>query len=135
MKTKLRSFLHVTVCALVALTLSAQADDKKPDPTGTWTWTQQGQNNQSRTVTAKLKLEGEKLTGTVSGRQSDTAIENGKIDKDEISFTVTREFNNMKLVSKYTAKISGDTLKGKISSERNGQTQSRDWDAKREAAK
>jgi hypothetical protein len=37
-------------------------------------------------------------------------------------------------VTKYTGKISGDTIKGKSESERDGQPTSRDWVAKREAA-
>jgi hypothetical protein len=50
---------------------------------------------------------------------------------EEISFTVTREFNGNKMVSKYNGKVSADAIKGKIESERNGQPQSRDWEAKR----
>jgi len=137
MQTNLRTFIQTAVCALVALTLPAQAQDKdkKADPTGTWTWSTTGQDGTARTSTAKLKLEGDKLTGTVSGRQNDTAIENGKVAGDEISFSVTREFNNNKITQKYAGKISGDSIKGKISFEREGQAQSRDWEAKREAAK
>jgi len=37
------------------------------------------------------------------------------------------------MVSKYNGKVSADAMKGKIESERNGQTQSRDWEAKRGA--
>ena len=50
---------------------------------------------------------------------------------DEISFSVTREVNNNKFTSKYNGKISGDSIKGKIGTERNGQALSRDWEAKR----
>ena len=51
-----------------------------------------------------------------------------------IAFTVTRERNGMKVVSKYNGKVDGDTIKGKIDTEANGQTNSRDWEAKREKA-
>lgn len=132
--------IGVFACALMAF--SVQAQDKKVDPTGTWTWTSQGRGGgQERKSTLKLKLEGEKLTGAMvtPGRQGgdprETPIEDGKIKGDEISFTITREFNNNKMVFKYSGKVSGDTLKGKIDSERDGQTRSRDWEAKREAAK
>ena len=89
-------------------------------------------------MTLKLKAEGEKLTGTLitPGRQGgdprETAIGDGKVKGDEISFTVTREFNNNKMVQKYNGKVSADTIKGKTEFERNGETQSRDWEAKRE---
>ena len=39
------------------------------------------------------------------------------------------------MTSTYKGKLSGDSIKGKIESTRDGQPQSRDWDAKREAAK
>ena len=102
------------------------------DPTGTWKWSFTGQNGQTRETTLKLKLEGDKLTGTVSGRNGDTAIENAKIKGEEISFSVTREFNGNKMTSKYNGKLSGDSIKGKAETDRNGETQSRDWEAKRD---
>jgi len=59
------------------------------------------------------------------------ASENGKIKGDEISFTVTREFNGNKRTMKYNGKITADAIKGKTEFERNGEAQSRDWEAKR----
>ena len=49
-----------------------------------------------------------------------------------MSFKIVREFNNNKFVMNYSGKVDGDVIKGKIESERNGNTQSRDWEAKRE---
>ena len=122
--------LLIPTCLLFALT--AQAADKKNDPTGSWTWSTPGRDGNARDVTAKLKLDGDKLTGSISGRQNDSPIEDAKINGDEISFKVTREFNGNKIVQKFSGKISGDTIKGKIESEgRDGQTRSRDWEAKR----
>ena len=48
---------------------------------------------------------------------------------------MTREFQGNKFVAKYNGKISGDTIKGKIETERDGQAQSRDWTATREVVK
>jgi len=74
--------------------------------------------------------------GRQGGQARETAIENGKIKGDEISFSVTREFNNNKMVSKYNGKLSGDTIKGKVEMERNGESQpARDWEAKRSVEK
>ena len=91
-------------------------------------------------MSLKLKVDGEKLTGTLSspgrdGATTETAIAEGKVKGEDVSFTVTREFNGNKVVSKYSGKVTADTIKGKIESERNGQAQSRDWEAKREAEK
>jgi len=125
--------IQMTVCLLFVLGFQAQAADKKNDPTGTWTWSVPGRDGNTREVTGKLKLEGDKLTGTISGRQNDTAIEDAKLNGDEISFKVTREFNGNKMVQKFTGKISGDSIKGKIETDRGGETNSRDWEAKRSA--
>jgi len=123
------------VCLMFALAIPGRADDKKVDPAGTWKWSFTGQNGQTRETTLKLKMDGDKLTGTVSGRNGDTAIEEAKLKDDTISFQVTREFNGNKFTQKYSGKISGDTIKGKIEFARNGEAQSRDWEAKRETAK
>lgn len=121
--------LLVVPAALAMLLVAAQvrAED---NPTGTWKWTMTF-NNQSRDVTLKLKLDGGKLTGSISGRTADTEISDGQYKDGDISFTVTRERNGQKFTSKYSGKLSGDEIKGKIESERDGQTTSRDWDAKR----
>src|SRR5437660_6710713 len=137
----LTTLSRVAARAILALSAVAQAQDKKADPTGTWTWSTPGRNGgPERKSTLKLKLEGEKVTGTLSapgrgGQSSDVAISEGKLNGDEISFAVTREVSGNKLTAKYSGKISGDSIKGKIENERNGQTQSRDWAAKRETEK
>src|SRR3954449_7890350 len=82
------------------------------DVTGTWKWTVERNGNTIET-TLKLKQDGEKLTGTISGRQggSDTEITDGKVAGDKISFKVTREFNGNKFVREYQGTVSGDTIK------------------------
>jgi hypothetical protein len=111
-------------------TVTRAAD--KADPNGTWKWSVTF-NNQTRDVTLKLKLDGDKLTGKISGRNNtETDIEDATFKDNEVSFSVTRERNGQKFVTKYKGKIDGDTIKGKSESERNGQNQSRDWEAKRE---
>jgi hypothetical protein len=124
---------RLTVVALVvAVAGLARAEDKgKADPTGTWKWTVEF-GGQAREQTLKLKLDGDKLTGTMIGRNSETKIEDGKYKDGEITFTVIRERNGQKTTTKYAGKLSGDTIKGKAESDRGGQTQSRDWEAKRE---
>jgi hypothetical protein len=118
----------VLAAGLVGL---AGAQDKKADPTGTWKWTVE-RGGQKREQTLKLKLDGDKLTGSMPGRKDmETKIEDGTFKDGEVTFTVTREFNNMKFVSKYKAKVEGDTLKGTIETERDGQTQKQEFEAKR----
>ena len=134
MQRNLKSVIQLAACLALVLGFSASAEEKKIDVTGTWKSSFTNQNSQVRETTFKLKVEGEKLTGTVSGRNNDTAIEEGKVKGDEISFKVTREINGNKVSMKYTGKVSGDTIKGKAESQRDGQPQSRDWVAKKEPA-
>jgi hypothetical protein len=52
----------------------------------------------------------------------------------DVAFTVTREFNGTKFTSKYSGKLSADAITGKVESkDRDGNDQSRDWKAKKEA--
>lgn len=133
----MKSLLKIVAGAIVALGFIAQVH--AADVNGTWTWTQPGrQGGEGRKMTLKLKADGEKLTGalTMPGRQGgdpvEAAISDGKVSGDEISFNLVREFNGNKMTIKYSGKVSGDTIKGKSESERNGQANSRDWEAKRQ---
>lgn len=116
----LASFLIVLVAAS-----AAQAAD---DPSGTWKWTVEFQD-QKREVSVTLKLDGDKLTGTMPGRNNqETAIENGSYKDGEVKFEVTRERNGNKRTTKYSGKVEGKKITGKIESPgRDGQTRSRDW--------
>jgi hypothetical protein len=135
MKLNVSKIILPIVCLMFGAACAGKAADAKVDPTGTWKWSFTGQNGQTRETTLKLKLEGEKLTGTISGRNGDTAIENATLKDGNISFQVTREFNGNKFTQKYNGAISGDSIKGKLEFERDGQSQSRDWEARRETAK
>ncbi len=115
----------------LAVMLGVGSPATAADATGTWTWTVERNGNTIET-TLKLKQDGEKLTGTISGRQgSETAIEDGTVKDDTVSFKVTREFNDNKFVIMYQGKVSGDTIKGETKFEREGEERTREWEAKR----
>ncbi len=118
------------VLVIVGAAVIARADDK-PNPTGTWKWTVTF-NNQSRDVTLKLKLDGDKLTGAMLGRDGkENPVQDATFKDGAVSFKVVRERNGTKMTSTYTGTVSEDTIKGKITFERDGNPQSRDWEAKR----
>ncbi|MBX6314612.1 MAG: hypothetical protein IRY99_17115 [Isosphaeraceae bacterium] len=133
MRTSMRWLTWAVFGLAVGLLASAaKAEDKKADANGTWKWSFTTQSGQTFEQTLKLKQEGERLTGTITGRMgNEIPIEEGKVQGDEVSFQVTREFGGNKVVQKYRGKLSGDTIKGKVEMERNGETRSRDWEAKR----
>jgi len=118
-----------TVICVLAVVGIARADDK-PNPTGTWKYTADV-NGQSIDVTIKLKLDGDKLTGSVSVLDMETKIEDGKFKDGEASFTVNRDMNGTKFTIKYKGKIKGDTFTGKRDLELNGETNTREFEAKR----
>ena len=106
---------------------SVRAGDN--DPTGTWTWT-----TPKGVGTLKLKREGDKVTGVYVGGQNNTEsqIENGTYKDGKLAFSVNREFNNNKVTIKYTATMTGDTMKGKSESDFGGQARMSDFEAKRQ---
>ena len=110
------------------------AEGKKADPTGTWRWTVEFSDRKVE-QTLKLKIDGDRLTGTISGggkgEANETRIEDGKFKDGEVTFTVTRERGGAKTVNKFKAKVEGDALKGEYQTERDGQTRKREFEARR----
>jgi hypothetical protein len=150
MQRRLVLMLSALALMLCAAAQVKAADDKAANVTGTWVISQQNRNGNTSETTLKLKQDGEKVTGTVTpparggqGGNGGTArtpkaieIEDGKITSSgELTFKTTREnTQGNKMVSTYHGKIEGDTIKGTIESEgRNGQTRSREFEAKRKS--
>ncbi len=128
----------LAVASITVFALTAHADHHGGgDPTGTWTWSRPGRDGgPDVTTTLKLKAEGEKLTGTITGREnSESEISKGTVKAGAISFEVTREFNGNSFTIKYAGKVEGDKLAGTITFNRNGEDQSREWTASRAVAK
>jgi hypothetical protein len=122
----------VAVVGVIGVAQAAQKDD----PTGTWKWKTKFGKDGGKEIerTMKLELKGDKLTGTVSGfgkQGTDTKIEDGSFKNGELSFTTTVERGDMKFTTKYSGKLTGDTIKGTITSERGGKENKQDWEAKR----
>jgi hypothetical protein len=136
MQKTLSSVFQLALSLVFALAITASAQDATVDPVGTWKWSIE-RNGQTRETTLKIKKEGDKLAGTITGFRAETEnkIEDVKVKGDEVTFKVTRETQNGTFTSKYTGKISGDVMKVKMAFERNGETQTREYEAKREKAK
>ena len=64
----------------------------------------------------------------------ETEISDGKIKGEDVSFSVTREFNGNSFTIKYNGKLSGDSIKGKVErpGRNGGDPTTNDWEAKRE---
>jgi len=81
------------------------------DISGTWKGTAEGpQGNLERTFV--FKVDGAKLTGETSSQMlGKSVINDGKVDGDNISFTITANMQGNELKLMYKGKVSGDELK------------------------
>jgi len=99
----------LTATLLFALTSVAAL---AADFNGKWTAEVPGRDGSTRTSTFTLKADGAKLTGSVSSQMGDAEITNGKVDGDNITFDVVRNFNDMTITLSYAGKADGaDAIK------------------------
>ena len=81
------------------------------DVAGTWKASIETPNGKFET-TFVFKVDGAKLTGTTSSQMmAETPISDGKIDGDNLSFTVNANFNGNEVKLNYKAKVTGDEMK------------------------
>jgi hypothetical protein len=110
MRSKILLSIAIVLTLLVASVWAA-------DVAGKWTSERQGRDGQPSITTYDFKVAGAALTGTVTspgfggGEPTATAITEGKIDGDSITFVVVRKFNEMEMKSTYKGKVSGDEIK------------------------
>ena len=109
MKLRL-SVLMAVLAAVLVTSLPLQAAEAAV--AGKWTAQVPGRGDgQTRDVTFNFKTAGDKLTGTMSGRQGDVEIADGKIKGDEISFDVTMTMQGNATKMTYKGKVAGDEIK------------------------
>lgn len=126
LKTGITLFI---AAATSAGTLAATA----PNVSGTWNWTTEGRNGETRESSLTLKQDGDKVTGAVKGRRGDTAIQDGKIDGNKLSFKTTRETQDRTFTANYKGTIEGNTIKGTIAMAFGEREFEREWVAKRKS--
>jgi hypothetical protein len=106
-----RVFLKAALCFALAVQLFAA------DVAGKWTAETKGRDGNPLTYTYDFKVDGEKLTGTLSSRMGERQILDGKVNGDEVSFKVTFERDGNTMTFLYKGKVAGDELKINMSSE------------------
>ena len=102
------------------------------DPTGTWKATAEGPNG-ALERTFVFKVDGNKLTGeTTSQMLGKSTITDGKIDGDNLSFTITATLQGNEAKVSYKGKVTADdlTLTSEISGGGGG-GQTIEWHGKR----
>ena len=124
------------VLAVTGATGLAGPPGKTPtaDPTGTCKWTPANPGGKAVEFTITLKLQGETLTGTITKGPTTTAITNGVVKGDKISFQTRKEASYPKgtiVTTTYIGKLSGDTITGKVVIDTGGNNFSDVWEARR----
>ena len=121
------------------LPLSGDDDEEKssdraqstPVAVGEWTWEYEGFRGRKVEDSVKLAVEEGSVTGEHQGFFGSTKIDNGKLDGNEVSFSVSRSFGDRKMTSTYSGKVEGDKITGSIETEGFNDTRKIDWNAYR----
>ncbi|HWQ56275.1 MAG TPA: hypothetical protein VN442_21490 [Bryobacteraceae bacterium] len=99
-------YILSVVAVLLVFAMAAPA----ADISGKWKAEMQTPNG-TRESTFDFKVDGDKLTGTVTGARGSSEITEGKISGDDISFVVVRKFQEREIKQQYKGKVSGDQIK------------------------
>ena len=121
-----RLSMLAVVLAVAVTSLSAA------DVTGKWSAQVAGRDGQMREQTFTFKVDGEKLTGSISGMPggADIEIKDGTAKAEDIAFNVVRSFQGQEVKIMYKGKVSDGEIK--FTSWRDGSdAQPREFTAKR----
>lgn len=101
----MRRFLFTAICVLLAVSAATAAD-----VTGKWSGAMPTRDGGTRDVTFTFKQAGDSLTGSMSAFDNEVPIKDGKVDGDNISYTVTLDFNGNTFKILFEGKVQGGTL-------------------------
>lgn len=129
MKTILTAALLLGLCGL------AVAQGEKVDPVGTWKCDYRiGEEKRMSTLT--IKMDGDKLAGTMSWPdQKETNLKDLKLKDGDLTFSAVRVVGDTKYDVEYKFTITGDKLKGQGAVLIGGEKRPFDIEAKREKGK
>ena len=102
MKTVMRM-----VCSLALLVAMAAA----ADISGKWTGDVPGRGGDTTSATFTFKVEGEQLTGSMTGPQGDIPLQEGKVSGSQVSFSTTLDFGGNSVKILYKGTVNGDQIK------------------------
>ena len=142
-KKALLSVLYLALCSIFPAgaqvqPLAAGKPGTTADASGTWTWTTPlAKGVPERRHVLTLKVDGDVLTGTLlspgAARSGNaTPIIATKWNHDTISFTVTRQLGTNLITQRFSGTLTNDTIKGNVTFDVSGKTNSARWVAKRQ---
>ena len=103
----MRTVVMTSVALLLVLAFTAVA----ADISGKWVAQVPGRQGNMQEQTFTFKVDGGKLTGTLTGPRGDQEISDGKVSGDDVSFVIIRKFQEMEMKSVYTGKVAGTEIK------------------------
>jgi hypothetical protein len=117
----------VLACLLVLLSTALGA---AADVTGKWAGDVPVRGGDMTPTTFTFKVDGNKLTGSMTGPQGEVPLQDGKVSGDLIAFSTTVDFggNTVKII--YKGMLSGDQIKMTRQGE-GGSGQAREFTLKR----
>jgi hypothetical protein len=80
------------------------------DVSGKWKATT-NMGGQAREITFDFRVDGETLTGTMTGPRGAVDISDGKVKGDNLSFVVVRNFQGNEMKINYKGKLKDDEIK------------------------
>ena len=105
---------YLKIVSLAAASLALLGAGRAADIDGKWHSEFDSQIGQIKYV-FEFKSDGEKLTGKTfverQGQKFEGEIKNGKIAKDEVSFTEPMKFQDQEIMIEFKGKLAGDELK------------------------
>ena len=106
------------LCLMAVFAFTASA----ADISGNWKGTAETPNGTIER-TFVFKVDGHKLTGeTTSNTLGKSAIEDGKVDGDDVSFSLTVKMQGSEAKVSYKGKVDGDTIRFTVEVQGFGQT-------------
>jgi len=94
-------------CSLALLLAVAMA----ADISGKWTGDMPGRGGDTTATTFTFKVDGEKITGSMTGPQGDVPLQEGKVSGSQVSFSTTLDFGGNSIKILYKGTVSGDSIK------------------------
>ena len=127
----MKAILSMALVLVLGLCSLAGAADKV-DPVGTWKC-EYKIGDQKLTATLTIKMDGDKLAGTMSWPdQKETNLKDLKLKDGTLTFSAARKLMDNEITVEYKLTLDGDKFKGKAAAEFGGQKQEFDIAGKRE---
>jgi peroxiredoxin len=129
----MRALAGVLAAFFVTWTMSSQAaeDKKAVDPSGTWRLEYDWDGTRIKDAFRLNLAKNGKVVGALHRGETVAEIRNGKIEDNNLSFSVSIDYEGTPWVTKYNGKINGDEIDGTVVLEVNDQSWDFQWKPKR----